>query len=366
LKNEDHLYMKRALRLAEKQGKYVSPNPKVGAILVKDGKIVGEGAHQQYGGHHAEILALKKAGSRARGAILYVTLEPCNHYGKTPPCTNAVIEAGIIKVVAAMKDPFPLVAGKGFALLRRAGIKVQTGVLEREAKKLNESFIFSMVQQRPKIILKAAMTLDGKIATVSGLSQWITGPLALRKAHEIRSSVDAILVGSRTALMDNPSLTIRLPNYHRKDGWPCRVLLDSSLQVKSSAKIFKGFPKTLVFASSDALSAREKALRDKGVQVFRVPLKGKMLSLKAVLKKLYSLSIRSVLVEGGAEVHASFLKEKFADELALFIAPKIFGGPAPGWVGGTGVLNPSKAWMTQNTSVERMGEDYLLTAHLRK
>lgn len=366
LKNSDILYMKRALLLAQTQGRYVSPNPKVGAVLVKNGKIIAEGAHQQYGGPHAEIVVLKKAGHKAKGATLYVTLEPCSHYGKTPPCANAVIQAGIVKVVAGMKDPFPLVSGKGFALLRKVGIKVQTGVLNRKAKQINENFIFSMVQQRPKVTLKAAMTLDGKIATVSGKSKWITGPLALRKAHQVRSSVDAILVGSRTVFLDNPSLTVRLPNYHRADGWPLRVLLDSNLQVKLSAKIFQGSPKTLVFTSPKASFTREKALRQKGIQVFRVPLKGKMLSLEAVLKTLYSLSIRSVLVEGGAETHASFLKEKLADELVLFIAPKIFGGPSPGWVGGDGILNPSKAWMVRNTYVEKLGEDYLLTACLRK
>jgi diaminohydroxyphosphoribosylaminopyrimidine deaminase/5-amino-6-(5-phosphoribosylamino)uracil reductase len=358
--------MKRALRLAQTQGRYVSPNPKVGAVLVKNGRIIAEGAHQQYGGPHAEIVVLKKAGSKARGATLYVTLEPCSHHGKTPPCADAVINAGIVKVVAAMKDPFPLVAGKGFGLLRKAGIKVQTGVLAAKAKELNEIFVFSVVRQRPKVILKAAMTLDGKIATVSGKSKWITGPVALRKAHQMRSMVDAILVGSRTASIDNPALTIRLPKYHRIDGWPLRVLLDSKLKVKPSAKIFQGIPKALVFTATKASLSREKVLQDKGIQVFRVPLKGKMLSLEAVLKQLYSLSVRSVLVEGGAQIHASFLKEKLADELVLFIAPKIFGGPAPGWVGGTGVLNPSKAWTTQNTSIEKLGEDYLLTASLRK
>ncbi len=358
--------MRRALTLAQTRGRYASPNPKVGAVLVKNGKIVGEGAHQQYGGPHAEAAVLNKAGRKAVGATLYVTLEPCVHYGKTPPCANAVIEAGVAKVVAAMKDPFPLVAGRGFALLRKAGIKVQTGVLEAEARKLNDPFLFSLVHKRPKVTLKAAMTLDGKIATVSGKSKWITGPLSLRKAHQIRSCVDAILVGSHTALLDNPSLTVRLPGYHRKDGWPLRVLLDSRLQVKIPAAIFQGLPKTVVFTSPKAPLGREKALWRKGIQVFRVPLKGKMLSLEAVLRVLHSLSVRSLLVEGGAEVHASFLREKLADELALFVAPKIFGGPAKGWVGGAGVPHPDKAWRVHHTNIEKLGEDYLLTARLRE
>jgi diaminohydroxyphosphoribosylaminopyrimidine deaminase/5-amino-6-(5-phosphoribosylamino)uracil reductase len=357
--------MKSALELARTQGGAVSPNPKVGAVLVKNGKVIAVGAHQQYGGPHAEAVALKKAGPKAKGAILYVTLEPCSHYGKTPPCAKAVIEAGIVKVVAAMKDPFPLVSGRGFSLLRKAGIKVQVGLLKVEAEKLNENFIFNVTQHRPKVILKAAITLDGKIATVSGKSKWITGPAALKRAHQLRSTVDAILVGGRTALLDNPSLTVRLQGYQRNDGWPLRVLLDSKLQVKPSALLFKGSPKTVVFTSPQASFTREKAFWHKGVQVFRVPLKEKMLSLEAVLKVLQSLSVRSLLVEGGAEVHASFLKEKLADELALFIAPKIFGGSAPGWVGGSGVLTPDKAWQAKKTKIEKLGEDYLLTAHLR-
>jgi diaminohydroxyphosphoribosylaminopyrimidine deaminase/5-amino-6-(5-phosphoribosylamino)uracil reductase len=357
--------MKRALELARTQGSYVSPNPKVGAVLVKNGKIVGEGAHQLYGGPHAEIVALKRARAKAKGSTLYVTLEPCSHYGKTPPCANAVIEAGIVKVVAAMKDPFAQVSGRGFSLLKKAGVEVQVGLLKAEAEKLNENFVFNVTHNRPKVILKAAMTLDGKIATVSGKSKWITGPASLRRAHELRSSVDAILVGSRTALLDKPSLTVRLPGYRRNDGWPMRVLLDSKLQIKPSALLFQGSPKTVVFTSSQAAVSREKAFWHKGIQVFRVPLKGKMLSLEAVLKVLQSLSVRSLLVEGGAEVHASFLEEKLADELALFAAPKLFGGSGHGWVGGQGVLTPDKAWRVKETHIEKIGDDYLITASLR-
>ncbi len=364
MNHSDTEYMKRALQLAQQRGAEVSPNPKVGAVLVKKGKIVAEGAHERFGGPHAEIVALQKAGSRAQGATLYVTLEPCSHYGKTPPCAEAVIKAGITRVVAAMKDPNPLVSGNGFARLKKAGIKVQVGLLEKESRQMNDAFIFSQTQARPKVILKAAMTLDGKIATVKGKSKWITGPAARQKAHELRSSVDAILVGSRTALLDNPSLTVRSPGYKRNDGWPLRVLLDSKLQVKPSALMFQGSPKTVVFTSPNAPVALEKAFWHKGIQVFRVPLKEKVLSLKAVLKVLSALSVRSVLVEGGAEVHGSFLKEGLADELALFMAPKLFGGPSPGWVGGPGVLSPETAWKAKAVKVEQVGGDYLLTAKL--
>ncbi len=366
MKRSDRKFMDRALELARSRGRYVSPNPKVGAVLVKNGRVVGEGAHARYGGPHAEIIALQKAGRHAEGATLYVTLEPCSHYGKTPPCAYAVINAGVKKVVAAMKDPFPLVSGGGFKLLRKAGIRVRTGLLEAEARRLNESFLFAVKRQKPKVILKAAMTLDGKIATVTGKSKWITGERARQKAHELRSGVDAVLVGSKTALIDNPSLTVRLPGYKRRDGWPLRVLLDSKLKVRSSANIFKGTPTTLVFTSLRVSHLREKALQKKGVRVFRVPFRGKMLSLRAVLETLQALQVRSLLVEGGGEVHASFLKENLADELALFVAPKMFGGKAPGWVGGKGVLAPERAFTLKDARIEKLGDDLLVTGRMKE
>jgi diaminohydroxyphosphoribosylaminopyrimidine deaminase/5-amino-6-(5-phosphoribosylamino)uracil reductase len=357
----DLKFMRRALSLAQSKGRYVSPNPKVGAVLVKNGQVVGEGGHSRYGGPHAEIIALQKAGKKAKGATLYVTLEPCSHFGKTPPCVDAVIQSGVRKVVAAMLDPFPLVQGRGFQKLRQSGIRVQTGLLEEEAQLMNETFVYSVTHQRPKVLLKAAMSLDGKIATFSGKSRWITGLQARRKAHELRSQADAILVGSGTALKDNPALTVRLPGYSRADGWPLRVLLDSHLQISPLDKIFKGMSKTVVFASGQASNSKVRFLARKGVLVFRVPLRQKMLSLKAVLKVLHSLHVRSLLVEGGGEVHASFLREKLADEVALFVSPKILGGHGPSWIGGGGIENPNKAPYLRDLQIERIGEDFLLT-----
>jgi diaminohydroxyphosphoribosylaminopyrimidine deaminase/5-amino-6-(5-phosphoribosylamino)uracil reductase len=361
MRASDLIYMKRALVLAETKGRDAHPNPRVGAVLVRDGRVVGEGAHEHYGRPHAEINALRQAGSRAKGATLYVTLEPCSHQGKTPPCADTLIRAGIVRVVAAMEDPFPLVRGSGFKKLRRAGIRVDKGLLQKEARLLNESFIFSIAQGRPKVILKAAISLDGKIATVSGKSKWITGEKARQRAHELRAQADALLVGSGTALADNPQLTVRLAGHQRPDGWPKRVLLDSRLRVKPGAFLFKGDQPTLVFCSRKASLDKRKALQRKGILVFPVPTVGKMLSLKAVLKELYQEGVRVLMVEGGGQVHGSFLDQGLADEAALFISPKIFGGVAPSWVGGHGFSNPHQTPFLRDNRVEKIGEDFLLT-----
>jgi diaminohydroxyphosphoribosylaminopyrimidine deaminase / 5-amino-6-(5-phosphoribosylamino)uracil reductase len=360
----DLKFMRRALFLAQNRAKYASPNPRVGAVLVQKGRIVAEGATQPYGGSHAERVVLRKASARAKGATLYVTLEPCGHYGKTPPCANAIIQSGVRKVVVAMKDPFPLVNGRGLKILRDAGIQVRTGLLEKEAKELNLAFLFSVVHRRPRVLLKAAMSLDGKIATVSGKSKWITGEKARRKTHELRAQADAILVGSRTALKDNPSLTVRLPGYRRSDGWPLRVILDSRLRLGPGAMVFQGHAKTVLFTSRSSSKAKESALVKRGAAVFRVPSQGKMLSLKAVLRVLHLLQVRSLLVEGGGEVFASFLREKQVDEVALFVSPKIFGGKAPSWVGGKGIENPNIAPYLKDIQVEKVGTDFLLTGKM--
>ncbi len=229
---------------------------------------------------------------------------------------------------------------------------------------MNRAFLFSMAHQRPMVLLKAAMSLDGKIATVAGKSKWITGEKARRKTHELRAQADAILVGSGTALKDDPSLTVRFPGFRRSDGWPLRVILDSQLRLRPKAKVFQGEPKTIVFAAKSASEAREKALRKGGSGVFRVSSRGKVLSLKAVLSVLYSLQVRSLLVEGGGEVFASFLRENLADEVALFVSPKVFGGKAPSWVGGEGTENPNAAPYLKDIQVEKVGLDFLLTGKM--
>jgi len=326
---------------------------------------VGEGATRPYGGPHAEVVALHKAGSKANGSTLYVTLEPCSHFGKTPPCVNSIIRSGVRKVVAAMKDPNPLVRGKGFQGLRKAGLTVKSGLLEKEAGELNSHFIYSVTHHRPWVILKAALSMDGKIASAGNRHRWITGYRARRKTHELRAKVDAILVGRNTGQRDDPALTVRLPGYRRKDGWPLRVLLDSGLKVSLKSKLFKGEARTVVFTSPSASKAREKALVKRGVLVFRVPGRKKMLSLRAVLKVLHSLQVRTLLVEGGAKVHSSFLKEKLVDEVVLFIAPKILGEKALGWVGLDRIENFKQLPYLRHSRLERIGDDLMMIGKMK-
>ncbi len=352
--------MERALELAQRGSFNVSPNPRVGAVLIKDGRVVGEGAHLRYGGPHAEINALRQAGKKAEGATLFVTLEPCAHLGKTPPCVEALIQSGVKRVVASMRDPFPLVKGKGFASLRKAGIKVAVGLLEKEASALNENFIFSIAHLRPKVILKAAMTLDGRIATATGASRWVTGDKARRKVHELRAQSDAILIGVETALKDNPSLTVRLPGFNRKDGWPLRVVLDSDLRLPPKSRILNQGPGMVIFTSQKASRMRQKALEKRGADVLRVIGTQKMLSLRALLKSLFRMGVRTLLVEGGGLVHGSFIKEGLADEAALFIAPKVFGA-GPAWARGWAVRDPQRSPRLKDVIMEPMGEDWLLT-----
>jgi len=350
----DERYMRRALELARRKGRYVSPNPRVGAVLVKGGRIVGEGAHSRFGGPHAEIVALRKAGPSAKGATLYVNLEPCSHQGKRGPCCRAVVSAGVREVVVSLQDPYPLVSGRGFRFLRRSGVKVRVGLLRAEAEALNRTFLRNVRSPRPWVILKAAMGWEGGMAFPGGKPRWITGGKARRKVHEIRSSSDAILVGSGTALQDDPSLTVRLPDWTRKDGWPLRVLLDGSLKVRPSASIFRGHPRTLVFCSKSASRPKEKALSRSGAWVFRVPGDGKMLSLKAVLKVLHSLGVGTLLVEGGAKVHEGFLREGLANEALFFIARRRVGWEGPRLDLG-GIFPRLK-----DLRVEKVGEDFLL------
>lgn len=356
--------MTRALELA-RLGLYAGPNPRVGAVLVKGGRVVGEGFHFRYGGPHAEAAALRRAGRLARGSTLYVTLEPCAHRGKTPPCADAIIEAGVVRVVAAMRDPNPLVAGRGFAKLRRAGVRVEVGPGASEAESINAAFLFSMRNKRPLVILKAAATLDGKIASGTGRSRWITGDTARAAAHGLRARADAVLAGSRTVLADDPRLSVRLNGWDRRDGWPLRVLLDSGLAVGPEARMFRGSQRSVVFTSPGASRRRQARLEARGVRVVRVPRRGAGLDLRSVLRELHRLQVRTLLVEGGGRVHASFLEERLADRLALFLAPKLLGGmAAPTWLEGRGHPSPGTCPRLSDASWTDLGGDWLITGRV--
>jgi diaminohydroxyphosphoribosylaminopyrimidine deaminase/5-amino-6-(5-phosphoribosylamino)uracil reductase len=305
------------------------------------------------------------AGSKARGASLYVTLEPCSHFGKTPPCVEAVLASGVKEVIAACGDPNPLVSGRGFSILRRAGVQVRRGILKAEAEALNAAYLFSHRYGRPWVILKAASTLDGRLASQTGLSKWITGSAAREEAHRLRAESDAVVVGIGTVLADDPSLTVRLSGYQREDGFPMRVLLDSSLRVSPKAKIFVGNQQTVVLTSPQASLSREKLIRERGAWVYRVSAQRGQLFLPGVLQSLLRLGIRKVLVEGGSQLHGSFLSRRLADQLALFIAPKILGGDkALAWFNGPFWKDPNHCPSLTDAVWKTLGQDVFVKGRI--
>jgi diaminohydroxyphosphoribosylaminopyrimidine deaminase/5-amino-6-(5-phosphoribosylamino)uracil reductase len=350
-------YMKRALSLARRARGRTSPNPMVGAVLVKNGRIIAADYHRRAGKPHAEALAIAKAGGAARGATLYVSLEPCCHTGKrTPPCTSAIIEAGIKRVVVAMKDPNPRVAGKGLRKLRSAGTDVSVGILEDEARALNEAYIKHITTGRPFVILKTAMTLDGKIATPTGQSKWITGEKSRRLVHRLRGSVDAIITAVGTVRADNPELTARVRGGKR----PVRVVLDPLLKSPVDSRVFKCPPDTMVVTKTQGNKLKYLIKTGVGPILFKDKLQ-----LKWLMKRLGSMGISSVLIEGGSSLSAHALMEGVVDKVFYFIAPKIIGGkgsyPA---VGGKTYRPLEKALRLKNMKVRRVGEDILVEGYL--
>lgn len=357
-------YMKLALDLAAKAKGRTSPNPMVGAVVVKDGEIVGKGYHRAAGEPHAEVNALEDAGEEAKGATVYVTLEPCSHYGKTPPCTEALIEAGVSKVVVAMEDPNSLVAGRGLEQLAETGLEVESGLMAKEAKKLNEAFIKYITTDRPFVMLKNAMTLDGKIATKTGDSRWISGEDSRRYVHQLRDEVDGILVGIGTALADNPRLTARLPKKEGQD--PTRIVLDSKLQIPLDCNLVtqESKAKTIVATSEKADKEKKKKLEEVGVKILTVPVTEGKVDLESLLIELGKLNMMSLLVEGGSQVNASFLFENLADKVIYFIAPKIIGGQkAFSVVGGRGVAKVADGIVIKDKQVSNIGDDILVVGY---
>lgn len=337
--DEIHIaFMRRALALAKQAKGRTSPNPLVGAVIVKAGKVVGEGYHRKAGGPHAEIDALRAAGAAAKGGTLYVNLEPCCHWGRTPPCTDALIQAGIAQVYIAEVDANPKVAGKGIRQLADAGISVNVGICAEEAAQLNEVHRKYVQTGRPFVILKTAMSLDGKIATATGESQWITSEASRQKVHEIRDEVDAILVGIGTIRRDNPELTTRLA--HRKGKDATRIVLDSRARTPTNANVFnvESSAGIIIAVTPQAPEANVAALKNAGADVIVVPAKQGRVCISALMEMLGSREITSVLIEGGGEVNAAAIASGVVDKVLCFIAPKLIGGTdAPGPLGGEGI-----------------------------
>jgi len=355
-------YMERALNLAAKAKGLVSPNPMVGAVLVNDDQIVGEGFHKKAGEAHAEVLCLQEAGQLAKNATLYVTLEPCSHYGKTPPCTEAIIRAGVSNVVIAMEDPNPLVAGRGIKFLKDQGIKVVTGVMEEQARALNQVFIKYITTQKPFVAVKLASTLDGKLATKTGDSKWITGSMAREYVHQLRSEYDSIMVGINTVLADDPSLNCRIDSPNRRD--PIRIVLDSNLRIPLDAKIINSSPTAplIVFTTADN-QEKIKELTEKGVEVIEQKRETR-LTIDFVMTELAQRQISSVFVEGGSDVIWSCFQEGFVDKYYMFIAPKIVGGKeAVPLIGGDGIEIMDNAIKMKWQETRFLGDDLLLICY---
>lgn len=358
----DRRVMCLALRLARRAAGRTSPNPMVGAVLVRGGKIVGKGYHRFAGGDHAEIAALKQAGLKARGATLYLTLEPCNHQGRTPPCTRALIHAGIKDVIAGTRDPNPLVAGRGLRQLRRAGIGVRVGLLETECRELVEAFAKFITKGSPLVILKLAGTLDGKIAAMTGDARWISGVASRQSVHRMRNQVDALLVGSATVRADDPQLTCRIPGGRN----PLRVVLAGDLRLPLSANIFRqpDRDKTIVATGPKAANNRLRAIEALGAQVWRLPLTRGQVAWRPLLRKLAASGVVSVMIEGGAAVAASALKAKVVDKAVFFYAPKILGGDARSMIGPLGLRRVSQAIALKRMAVARSGGDICVVGYL--
>jgi len=355
--------MKLALNLAKKGEGKVSPNPMVGAVLIKNGKLIAKGYHRYFGGPHAEVETIQRAKDKARGCTLYVTLEPCSHYGKTPPCTQAIIRAGIRRVVIATLDPNPINSGQGVQELKKAGIETELGVCEEEATKVNEAFFKFMKKKIPFVVVKVASSLDGKIATSKGESKWITGQKAREFAHRLRDKMDAILVGINTVISDDPSLLA--PS---KDGL-ARVILDSKLRIPLHSKILKDQDKadTFIFTTSKADRQKLCELKNRGIKVAIVKEdQDGRVDLEEVLKRLASLEIMTLLVEGGGKVIGSFFDKGLVDKLFLFLAPRIIGGRnSPTWVEGKGVDLLSWTPHIEVSSLRKIGQDFLLEGYIK-
>ncbi len=365
----DSEYMARALALAAQGKGYTSPNPCVGAVVVKDGQIIGQGFHPKAGGPHAEVVAIDDAAVRApeklANATIYVTLEPCNHFGKTPPCTHKILNAGIGRVVVACKDPNPDVAGGGIEFLREKGLEVVSGLMEQEALTLIEDFVWNTQNKTPFVTLKCAATLDGYIATRTGDSQWITSVASRKFGHELRHQNDAILIGSGTLHADNPSLTARIEGKQTRD--PARIILDTRLTIKEDAKtvVQKSSAPTIIVTGPDCDPGKIRRLKDRGAQVLECRVSENLLDLNDLMIKLRKLSVTSLLIEGGGRVAASALVAGIVNKVCYFLAPKIMGGNdgIPVFKG-SGPEKIKDVFELARVSTRKFGSDILVTGYI--
>ena len=360
-------FMELALRLAQKGEGMTSPNPLVGAVLVKNGKIIGKGYHKKAGLPHAEIEAFedaKKKGNRISGSDLYVNLEPCCHKGKrTPPCTDAVIREKISRVFIGMSDPNPKVRGLGIKKLKKAGIEVESGILEEKSRKLNKVYIKHITTGLPYVLLKMAVTLDGNIATKSGDSKWIGSETQREYAHQLRNEMDSVLVGINTLINDNPSLNVRIKR--KQTSQPVPLVLDSNLRTPAGSNILKIHDKAIIACSKDAKQTRKKILENAGAFVLPVATdKNGHIRIKQFLKKLVKMGITSVLLEGGSKVASSAIKEGLVDELNIFYSPKIVGGDGLSMIAGLNIDKMENAINVSHINIKKIGQEFMVEGYL--
>jgi diaminohydroxyphosphoribosylaminopyrimidine deaminase/5-amino-6-(5-phosphoribosylamino)uracil reductase len=362
----DATWMHRALELAERGRGLVAPNPLVGAVVVRDGRVVGEGYHRGPGTAHAEVAALNEAGVAARGATLYTTLEPCAHFGRTPPCTSAIVDAGVVRVVASLRDPHDIVDGRGFAQLRDAGVEVTEDVCAAAAARQLQGYATQVRTGLPFVVLKMAATLDGKVAASDGSSRWITGEEARADAHRLRAESDAILVGSGTALADDPSLTVR--NATREGAPPLRVLVDARGRVEAGGHLFDGDAPTLVATTERSAATMRDAWRNAGAEVVMFPEgNGGSVSVRALVEALGKRDVQQLLIEGGPTLAWSAVREDVVDRLVLYLAPRLLGGAgAPGVLGGTGFAPLGAAAELDVVDVRTVGRDLRVEADVHR
>jgi diaminohydroxyphosphoribosylaminopyrimidine deaminase/5-amino-6-(5-phosphoribosylamino)uracil reductase len=358
-------YMQMALALAKRAEGRTSPNPLVGAVLVKNNRVLSRGYHKKAGLPHAEIEALDRAGRRARGATLYVNLEPCAHFGRTPPCVDRIIRDGVKKVIIGMRDPSPLNNGKGIRRLRRHGVDVVTGVLRKESLDLNSIFNLYITRKRPYVAIKVAQSLDGKIATFTGNSRWITNESSRRFVHRLRGRADAVLVGVNTVIKDDPQLNVRIKNSKRQ---PVRVILDSKLKTPKKSRVLKNRPEGVIIATTRCAPRKKIAeFRKMGIDVVSFKEEKGMVDIRSLLRYLASRGISYLLVEGGGAVISSFLNKDLADEIFIFISPKIIGGRnAVTSVEGEGVRSVKEAFRLKNIELRRFKEDILVQGNVHR